>query len=100
MKRIALAFVALTILSPVLCLANSAPATPAVIPAGELLQQIFASPAPMAGDVPSPRLMSTLCEPSCDELDGQYCEGKGRCYTGPACVPVGCFCVANQFVCP
>lgn len=97
MKRIALAFAALTILSPVLGLADPAPAA---VPAGELLQQIFASPAPGTGDAAAPRLMSTTCDPTCDELDGQYCEGKGRCYTGPACVPLSCFCVANQYVCP
>ena len=97
MRKIALAFVALTILASVLCLADPAPAAP---PAEELLQQIFAAPASPAGDAPAPRLMSTVCEPTCDELDGQYCEGKGRCYTGPACIPVGCFCVNFQYVCP
>lgn len=97
MKKIALAFVALTILSPVLCLAGTAPAAP---PAEDLLQQIFAAPAPLTGDIPAPQLMTTTCEPTCDELDGQWCDAKGTCYTGPSCVPVGCFCFQNHFLCP
>lgn len=88
MKKIALAFVALTVLSPALCLAGTAPAAP---PAEELLQQIFA---------PAPQLTTTTCEPTCDELDGQWCDAKGTCYTGPACIPVGCFCFQNHFICP
>ena len=93
MKKLALAFVTLAVLSPVLCLADTAPAAP---PAEELLQQIFVSPAAS----PAPVLMTTTCEPTCDELDGQWCDAKGTCYTGPACVPVGCFCFQNHFLCP
>lgn len=89
MKKIALAFVALTILAPVLGIADTAPAAPS---AEELLQQIFASPAP--------QLASTTCDPTCDELDGQWCDGKGTCYTETTCIPLGCFCVQNRFVCP
>ena len=96
MKRIALAFVTLMVLVPVLGLA--APA--AILPSDLLLQQIFAPPAPLAGGTPEPQLMTTCPGPTCDEMDGNYCEAKGTCYTGPACVPVGCFCFQNSFICP
>lgn len=97
MKRIALAFVALTALLPALCLAAPAPASTSA----PLLQQICAPSAPLTGNTPEPQLMTTCPGPTCDELDGQYCEAKARCYTGPACVPLSCACShLNVLVCP
>jgi hypothetical protein len=96
MKKIALAFVALTVLVPVLGLAAPVP-----LPSSDpLLLQIFAPPAPSSGGTPAPQLMTTCPGPTCDEMDGNYCEAKGTCYTGPSCVPVGCFCFQNSFICP